>query len=102
MLYYNKILESEGIDIEKNKNSDLRKCEICQFWFFIKENFKFQQYLCDGCHDLSMLAYNLSKSAIFKIGEYHYRYYFEHMTKDDTRKKLENVEFNLVDIKGYA
>ena len=47
--------------------------------------------------DLSMFAYRISKVAVFKIGEYHYRCYFEHMTKEDAREFFENVEFNLVD-----
>ena len=97
MLYYNRILETEGIDFEKNKNSNSRQCEICSFYYFTNKNFRFQHYLCDGCHDLTMLK-NIT---ILKIRNYHYRIYFEHMTKDDAKKNLENLEFNLVDKKGY-
>ena len=51
-------------DIEKDKSSTSRQCEICKFCYFTKENFRFQHYLCDACHDLTMLSYSL-KNMLF-------------------------------------
>ena len=88
MLWCDRILETEGIEIKKNKTLNSRQCLICIFYFFPKENFRFRYYLCDGCQDLTMLSYSQKNIAVLKIGNYHYRCYFEHMTKDDSKKNL--------------
>ena len=70
---------------EKN-NSNSKECNMCRYWFFTDKNFGFQQLLCDGCHNLFMVAYKVNQVAIFNIGEYHYRCYFVNMTKDEAKK----------------
>ena len=57
MLYYNRIYTSEGMDLDKSNNS--KECIICQYFFF-NHGFKFQDYACNGCHDLSMLCLDIS------------------------------------------
>ena len=58
MLYYDRIDTSEGTDPTKCNKS--RECMICYYWFFNHE-FKFQDYICNDCHDLTMLSvYKLS------------------------------------------
>ena len=39
MLYYDKIYASEGIDI--NQTSKSKECDICHYWNFLDEGFKF-------------------------------------------------------------
>ena len=50
MLYYDKI------DLAKNNNR--KECTICHFFFF-NHGFKFQDYVCNGCDDLSILYLNI-------------------------------------------
>ena len=51
MLEYDGIDMSEGIDFDKIKKS--RSCDICNYYYFLKEiNFRFQPKICDGCYDL--------------------------------------------------
>ena len=57
MLYYNRIYTSEGMDLDKSNNS--KECIICQYFFF-NHGFKFQDYACNGCHDLLMLCLDIS------------------------------------------
>ena len=52
MLYYDRIDISEGIELAKSNNS--KECMICNYWFF-NHGFKFQDYVCNGYHDLTML-----------------------------------------------
>ena len=101
MLFYHRISKSEGIDLEKN-GSKKKKSEKCHFWFFTEKYFIFQQYLCDGCHEITLLAHSINKVAILKIDKYHYRCYFPHMTKEEAKNKLKNVDFNLNDKKGFV
>ena len=39
---------------------------ICHFWFF-NPGFKFQDSAYNGCHDLTILCFNLSDIAIITV-----------------------------------
>ena len=62
MLKYNKVNISEGIDV--NKTSASEECELCHYWFFKDVGFKFEEHVCNKCHDLLMMAYSLKNIAI--------------------------------------
>ena len=53
MLEYDRIDISEGIDIEKCKETS-RECSLCKFYYLLDKNFSYGPYLCDGCYDMSM------------------------------------------------
>ena len=55
MLQYEKIDASEGIVV--NKTSASNECELCHYWFFKDVGFKFEEHVCNGCHDLLTMAY---------------------------------------------
>ena len=59
MLQYKKIDASEGIDI--NKTSLSKECMLCHYWFFKDVGFKFEEHVCNRCHDLLTIAYSLKK-----------------------------------------
>ena len=50
MLKYDRIDVSVGIDIKKTNAS--KECKICHCWNFKHIGFKYEPYLCNGCHDL--------------------------------------------------
>ena len=56
MLYYDRNDISKGIDVGKSNN--IKDCMICHYWFF-NYGFYFQDYLCNGFHDLTMLIVNI-------------------------------------------
>ena len=64
MLYYDRIDISKEIDLAKGNSS--KECMISPYWFFNHE-FKFQNSVCNGCHDLIMLGVNVSDIAIITI-----------------------------------
>ena len=53
MLYYDRIDISKINDLAKSNNS--KECMICHYWFF-NHGFKFQDLICNGRHDLSLLC----------------------------------------------
>ena len=59
---YQKIDTSEGIELDKTSAS--KECEVCQYWFFKDIVFKFQEHVCNKCHDLLTMAYSLKDIAI--------------------------------------
>ena len=50
MLEDDRINISEGVDV--NKTSLSKECDICHCWYFKNIGFKYEKYLCNGCHDL--------------------------------------------------
>ena len=64
MPYYDKIYISEGIDLAKSNG---RKECMNFHYFFFNHRFKFREYVCNGCHDLSMLCFNINDIAIMTV-----------------------------------
>ena len=71
MLYYDRIGISEGIDT--NKTNVSKECGICHYWYFLAKGFTFQSYICNGCHDVSIMSMNHSDIAILKFCGVEYR-----------------------------
>ena len=81
MLEYERIDISEGIDVNKTNLS--KECDICHYWYFKDIGFKYEPYLCNGCHDLMQKAMGFNNIAIVYIKENAYRIHFWSMSKDD-------------------
>ena len=54
-------------DIDLNKRSELKECNIHHYWCFLDKSFKFQTYVCNWCHNLLMMSLNLDDIAILSI-----------------------------------
>ena len=65
MLEYDRIDISEDIDI--NKTSASKECDICHYWYFLNKNFSYEPYICNGCHDLMQKAMNFNDVGIVSI-----------------------------------
>ena len=37
---------------------------ICHYWYFLNLNHTYGQYVCNGCHDISMMIYELENVAM--------------------------------------
>ena len=57
MLQYKKIDVSEGIDV--NRTSASKESDLCHYWSFKDIGFKFEEHVCNGCHDLLTMAHSL-------------------------------------------
>ena len=60
--------------------------------------FKYEPYLCNGCHDLMQKAMSLNDFAIFYFKGSACRVHFWYMSKDDAISIMSNS--NLIDKKG--
>ena len=54
-------------EIDVNKTSESKECDICHYCYFAYKGFQFQSNVCSKCNDLVMISMNLSDIAIFKI-----------------------------------
>ena len=95
MLYYDRIDISEGIDPTKSDKS--RECMICHYCFF-NHRFKFQDYVCNGCHDLAMLNVNTSDIAIKTVKNVDYRCIIYDISKFEAINFFKN---SVLENRGY-
>ena len=77
MLEYERIDISEGIDVNKTNLSKERN--ICHYWYFKDIGFKYEPYLCNGCHDLMQKAMSFNNIAIVYVKGNAYRLNFWYM-----------------------
>ena len=88
MLQYGKIDVSEGIDV--NKTSASKECELCHYWFFKDIGFKFEEHVCNKCHDLLTIAYSLKDMAILNAKGATFRCILMGISKNEGLKRLNN------------
>ena len=95
MLQYERIDISEGIDFHRSNKSV--KCMTCHYWYFKGIAFKYQPYVCNGCHDFLMVIQNLDDSVILRVKSVDYRCCVINMSKKDAVSLLNN---SVLDNKG--
>ena len=93
---YERIYISERIDVNKTNLS--KECDISHYWYFRDIGFKYEPYLCNGCHDLMQKAMSFNDVAIVYVKGSAYRIHFWYMSKDDAINIMNGS--NLVDKKG--
>ena len=65
LLKCDKIDVSEGIDVDKTNT--LKECGFCHYCYFLDKGFKYEPYLCNGCHDLTQKVVNFNNVAIVSV-----------------------------------
>ena len=89
LLQYDRIDASAGIDIKKTDVS--KECMICHYWYFKDTGYKFKTHVCNGCHDVLMMDYELKNIAIL-IKSVDYRCVLWAVTKNDAINMLGNFK----------
>ena len=70
---------------------------ICHYWDFKDIGYKHEQYVCNGCHDLSMMVYDLNDFMNLTIRGVDYGCFVFNMSTNDVIKFLNN---SVLDIEG--
>ena len=70
---------------------------ICYYWFF-NHGFEFQDYVCNGCHDLTMLCFNISNITIITAKNVDYRCIIDNISKSEAINLLKN---SVLEDRGY-
>ena len=96
MLEYDRIDISEGIDI--NKTNASKESKFCHYWYFKDIGFKFESYLCNGCHGLMQKTISFNDVAIIYVKGSAYRIHFWYISKHDAISIMNNS--NLIDKMG--
>ena len=95
MIQHERIDVSEGIDPNKSKTS--KECMICHYWYFKDVGYNYEPYVCNQCHDLLMVVYDLNDFMILNVKGIDYRCYVLNMSKNDATKLLNS---SVLDNKG--
>ena len=90
MLYFNRIDVSERTDI--NKTSGSKDCDICHYYRFLNNCFKFQPNVCNRSHDLLMMSMNLSDIAISNIKSADYRCIISRICKREAINLIQYID----------
>ena len=63
---------------------------LCHYWFFKDIWFKFEEHVCNGCHDLLTMAYSLKNIAILSAKGAAVTCLLMGISKDEALRKLNN------------
>ena len=63
-------------------------------WYFLDKNFKYEPYLCNGCHDLMQKAINFNNVAVVSVKGSDYRIHFWYMNKNDAINIMKNSKLH--------
>ena len=86
MLRYQKIDISGGIDVNNTNSS--KECELFHYWFFKDIGFKFEEHVCNKCHDLLTIAHCLKDIAILNAKGNTFRCVLMGISKNEGLKRL--------------
>ena len=84
----NKIHVSKGFHV--NKTSASKECELCHYWIFKNIGFKFEEHVCNKCHDLLTIAHSLKDIAILSAKGATFRCILMGISKNEALKRLNN------------
>ena len=63
---------------------------ICYYWYFRDVGYKYEPYVCNECHDLLMVVYDLKDFMILNIKGVDYRCHVFNMSRNDAIAILNN------------
>ena len=84
MLQYKKIDVLKRIDV--NKTSTSKEYKLCHYWFFKDVGFKFEEHVCNRCHDLLTMPYYLKDIAILSTKGATFRFLLMGISKNEALK----------------
>ena len=90
MLYFDRIDVSEGINVNKTRES--KDCNICHYWYFLDKGFKFQPNVWNRFHDLLMMSMNLSNIATLNMKGSDYCCIISRIRKSEAINLLQNTD----------
>ena len=90
MLYFDRIDVSEGIDLNKTRES--KESDVCHYWYFLNKVFRFQPNVCNRCHDLLMMFMNPTNIPILNIKGFDYCCIISGISKNEAINVMQNAD----------
>ena len=70
---------------------------LFHYWYFLDTGYRYESEACNGCHDISMIVYELKDIEILNIKDVDCRCIIWNMNRSDAVNKLNNSK---LDVKG--
>ena len=70
---------------------------LCHYWYFKDVGFKCEPRVCNKCHDILMIAYELKNIAILNVERVYSRCILWNISRDEAVNRLNN---SVLDDKG--
>ena len=70
---------------------------ICHYWFF-NHGFECQDFVCNGCHDLTMVSANLNDIPIITVKNIDYHFMIHNISKSEAINLLKILFLKIVGI----
>ena len=67
---------------------------ICHYWYFKCISYRFEPYVCNGCHDISLISYELKNITILNVKGVNCRCILWNRTRNDAINRLNNSELD--------
>ena len=67
-----------------------QKNELCHYCFFKDIGFKFEEHICNKCHDVLMMAHSLKNIGILSAKDATFRCILMGISKNEVIKQLNN------------
>ena len=87
---YEKITNDEGIDHSRNISTS-RFCDVCKFWFFVDRNFNYEDYACNGCHNILMMTYSIGNIVILPVNDVSFCCILQGISRNEALRRLKNA-----------
>ena len=71
-----------------NKTGASKERELCHYWFFKDVAFKFEEHVCNRCHDLLTVTYSLKNIAILSAKRATFRCLLMGISRNEVLRKL--------------
>ena len=78
---------SKGIDAKKSRRS--KECMLC-YCYFVDTDYRYEREVCNGCHYISMMVYELRDIATLNIKDVDYQSIIWNMNRSDAINRLNN------------
>ena len=83
--------------IHPTNSNKSKECMICHYWVFDR-GFGFQDSVCNGCDDLTLLNVNISNIAIITIKNVGYRWIIHSISNSEELNLIKNY---VLEERGY-
>ena len=98
MFVYYKCYIPIELTVSQRIESASKKFDICHYWYYLNEDFKFQPNVCNTSHDLLNMSMDLSDIAILNIEGSDYCCVISRITKNEAIRLIHNA--NLIEKSG--
>ena len=98
MFVYYKCYIPIELTVSQRIESAWKKFDICHYWYYLNEDFKFQPNVCNTSHDLLNMSMDLSDIAILNIEGSDYCCVISRITKNEAIRLMHNA--NLIEKSG--